>query len=206
MAGILLWSAISALWLPCYFARKQTNMSIQKTVPFYLADAAAFLLSVVISFQESRPFVAFIHITLIYGLTASAMVDYKQQIIPNDLLLRAAAAGCLYFVFLFFFARESFLPTLVQNELTALGVFAILFLIAVLSKGLGSGDVKLFTVLGFCSGYSVTVSTLFWGLFFSMIASIVLLIRKKKGRKDSIPFGPFILAGYVMTMAAMYWA
>jgi len=34
----------------------------------------------------------------------------------------------------------------------------------------------------------------------SAIVSVVLLILKKKGRKDSIPFGPCILVGYFIAL------
>jgi prepilin signal peptidase PulO-like enzyme (type II secretory pathway) len=66
--------------------------------------------------------------------------------------------------------------------------------------GLGMGDVKLFGALGFLVGLYATISTLFLALLICVAASFVLLIAKKRGLKDKLPFAPFILAGFTAAM------
>ena len=77
--------------------------------------------------------------------------------------------------------------------------FGILFLIHFISpKGMGFGDVRLAAVLGLHLGY-LELPLVGVGLFLSfLVASVVgvgLMITKKRGRKDRVPFGPFLAIG-----------
>ena len=44
-------------------------------------------------------------------------------------------------------------------------------------------------------GFASSFSAIFMSLVLSMIASIYLLVKKEKSKKDTIPFAPFILLG-----------
>jgi leader peptidase (prepilin peptidase) / N-methyltransferase len=76
----------------------------------------------------------------------------------------------------------------------------LLFLLA-LTGGMGMGDVKLAAVLGLASP-TVTVavaSPLLAFLVGGVVALVVLVVR---GRGARIPFGPFLLLGYVGALVA----
>lgn len=62
-------------------------------------------------------------------------------------------------------------------------------------RGMGMGDVKLMAAAGFLFGWPDIVLGIFFGFLIGGIASAFLYIRKKKGMKDMIPFGPFLVLG-----------
>lgn len=60
---------------------------------------------------------------------------------------------------------------------------------------MGMGDVKLMAAAGFLFGWPDIILGIFFGFLVGGIASTFLYIRKKKGMKDMIPFGPFLVLG-----------
>lgn len=78
------------------------------------------------------------------------------------------------------------------------------FLLLNLGGGMGMGDVKLAGVLGLCLGsFGVVPAVLGIVLAFVAggVAGIVVLARRVGGRHTRIPFGPFLLAGFWVTLA-----
>ena len=78
------------------------------------------------------------------------------------------------------------------------GLFIIIILVS--KGGMGGGDVTLIGVLGFILGIKHIFLTIFLSFILGAIISIFLLITKIKGRKDPIPFGPFIILGFMITL------
>ena len=77
--------------------------------------------------------------------------------------------------------------------------FGLLLLIAVVSKGgMGGGDIKLFLLIGLVLGTVDTLLTLFLASVIGMIAGIIVLKMKGKGRKTPVPFGPSIVVASVI--------
>ena len=77
--------------------------------------------------------------------------------------------------------------------------FGLLLLIAVVSKGgMGGGDIKLFLLIGLVLGTVDTLVTLFLASVIGMIAGIIVLKIKGKGRKTPIPFGPSIVVAAII--------
>jgi leader peptidase (prepilin peptidase)/N-methyltransferase len=79
--------------------------------------------------------------------------------------------------------------------------FGLLFLIAVIyPAGMGMGDVKLATFIGLVVGFP----SVFAALLISFVAGGLigggLLLTGLKGRKDPIPFAPFLVAGGMVAM------
>jgi len=81
--------------------------------------------------------------------------------------------------------------------------FALLFLVALLARGgMGWGDVKFAAFMGAATGFPLVFVALFCGIIIGGAAGAVLLATRKKGRKQAIPFGPFLALG---TMATLLW-
>ena len=82
----------------------------------------------------------------------------------------------------------------------ALG-FGILFLIAfIYPAGMGMGDVKLATFIGLVVGFPAVFAALLISFVAGGLVGGGLLLTGLKGRKDPIPFAPFLVAGGMMTM------
>lgn len=134
-------------------------------------------------------------------LAAAAVIDLKKTIIPNFLIVFGLIARVLIYVIELLFYNNIFVHQLISDVIGFVVGFGILFIVSVVSKGaLGFGDVKLFGLIGLMSGAICTYSTLILCLISSTIVSIGLMIAKKRSRKDSIPFGPFIFVGYVIAI------
>jgi prepilin signal peptidase PulO-like enzyme (type II secretory pathway) len=66
-------------------------------------------------------------------------------------------------------------------------------------EAMGMGDVKLAAFVGlFLGGY--VILALFLGFLIGSIISVALIFTKRVGRKDQIPFGPYVGAGAIVTL------
>jgi len=78
--------------------------------------------------------------------------------------------------------------------------FLVLFLITK-GKGMGFGDVKLAFLLGLFLGFPKILAALYLAfLTGALIGSILIIWRKKKLKGGTIPFGPFLIIGTVLSL------
>ncbi len=142
------------------------------------------------------------YLILIQGLFVIAWKDHKEQIILNKHLLILAGIRtflliCEWLVYPTY--GLSILFSSIMGALIGTLVFGICYLVS--KGGMGAGDVKLITVLGFYVGRSVIMSVMVLAVLCSAVYSVVNLIRKKTSLKAEIPFAPFIMIGTVLAMA-----
>jgi leader peptidase (prepilin peptidase)/N-methyltransferase len=127
-------------------------------------------------------------------LVVLSVIDFRRRIIPNVIILPAAA--------IVFGAQMAFFPHhALEWTIAALGCGAF-FLVTLLAypAGLGMGDVKLGLLLGAALGKSV-VGALFFGLFGAAIVGVALLLSQgAQARKKAIPLGPFLAAGALVIL------
>ena len=76
----------------------------------------------------------------------------------------------------------------------------IFLLIALITGAMGGGDIKLMGILGFWLGWQNIVVVTFLSFIVGAVISLFLMAFKIKGRKDFIPFGPFISIAAFITM------
>ncbi len=85
--------------------------------------------------------------------------------------------------------------------LAAYAFFLTVHLIA--PNGMGFGDVKLSFSLGVALGW-ISWATVFLGLFLGFflgaVIGVILIATKVRGRRDHVPFGPFLAAGTVLAI------
>lgn len=124
-----------------------------------------------------------------------ANIDLQHMIIPDILIALILGTAAIYKLISYFKYGES-LDLL--NSIGGLLLSSLLFIvIIIISKGgMGGGDVKLIGSLGFIIGIKNIFLTIFLSFILGAIISIVLLILKIKGKKDPIPFGPFIILSF----------
>jgi leader peptidase (prepilin peptidase) / N-methyltransferase len=119
-------------------------------------------------------------------LVAIAGIDLEHQIIPDRLTLPGIVVG---FLTSFLGTRTSWVDSLV-------GIFAvggILLAVIILSGGgMGGGDVKLGAMMGAFLGYKLALLALFLAVILGGFVALSLLFTGIRGRKDPIPFGPFL--------------
>lgn len=82
------------------------------------------------------------------------------------------------------------------------GFLFMLLLYLVTGGGMGAGDVKLATVVGLFSGFPAILVALFAASIAGGVVAAALLITRIQGRKDPIPYAPFISFGALVAFVA----
>ena len=143
---------------------------------------------------------------LLFAATTLVLVltDFDHKRIPNRILYPATVAGT---VLLTAGAAADGTLAALPRALAGGGIFfGILLIIALVARGgFGMGDVKLAVLLGTFLAFQ-SWDTLWSGIFLAFliggVVSLLLLITRRKGRKDAIPFGPPLIIG---AWAALAW-
>ncbi len=127
-------------------------------------------------------------------LVAVSAIDLEHRIIPNRIVVPAAAAALVV---------QTVLEPSPEWALAAVGASGFLFAAALAyPAGMGMGDVKLALLMGAVLGKTVSVA-LMVAMFAALVPSVLLLARHgQAARKMGIPFGPFLALGSVV---ALFW-
>ena len=116
--------------------------------------------------------------------------DIKQKKLPVVLLICFMVAGLL---------TNIFWPEYSVREIVC-GVFIgiILYAVSYVTSGqIGEGDGILFVATGLFVGGISNFVLLLWASVLCAVVAGIMLISKKAGRKDKIPFVPFVFLAYV---------
>jgi len=68
------------------------------------------------------------------------------------------------------------------------------------SGALGGGDVKLAAFVGLITGFPLVIEALVLALLIGAGVSLILLVTRVRGLRDYIPYGPFLIAGAILTL------
>ena len=126
-------------------------------------------------------------------------IDLKHFIIPNELTYPLMVIG-----FLKSFdpnLNYHFFPNFINSLIGGIFGYVIIWLIIFIYKklrnkeGMGLGDAKLLSVIGFWFGWISIPFVIFFSSFVALISVIPDLIKNKKKLSSQIPFGPFIIIG-----------
>jgi leader peptidase (prepilin peptidase) / N-methyltransferase len=142
------------------------------------------------------------YLVFIAALVAVTFIDLEHYIIPNRVVYPT----------IFLSLPLLTLAAAVQDEwgnleralIGAVLAWGFLLIVHLISpRGMGFGDVRLSFVLGLFLGW-LDLEHVFLGLFlgflFGSISGLVLMAVRRRGRKDHIPFGPFLAAGAVVAV------
>lgn len=167
-----------------------------------LAAAALVVVAVVAGGRSAWGAVAFA------GWAAAAValtfIDLAVHRLPDRLTLPAAA---WVLAWLGIDAATSDAGPAWVRAAVAAGICGLGFALVTLAfgaRGFGLGDAKMAlgagALLGWL-GWSALVAGLFLSFLGSGLTATVLLITCRAGRKDTLPFGPFLAAGTLVTLA-----
>ena len=128
-------------------------------------------------------------------LIVIGMIDFDTTDVYLSTTLTGIISGIL-FVIIAFISRGSYLPFIFGGILAG-GVIALIILV---THGMGWGDFEICLLCGLFLGFKSSIVMLFFSFIFGGGIGALLLLTKKKGRKDHIPFGPFIVMGALVAM------
>jgi leader peptidase (prepilin peptidase) / N-methyltransferase len=182
-------------WLLLRGRCRHCQAHISARYPLIELGCAALFAAIGARFAHSWALPAF----LLFGaaLLAISIIDLEHYIIPNRIVypvgfasvpLLALAAGL-----------EGEWWWFARALIGAACAFSALFVIHVASpRGMGFGDVRLSFVLGLYLGYLGALDVtfgLFLGFMYGAVIGVALMAFRKRGRRQHIPFGPFLAAG-----------
>lgn len=145
------------------------------------------------------------------GLIVITGIDFDHQIIPDSVTLPGIAVGFL----LSLAAGGGRWQGSAVGILVGGGIFVVIIVVSVLltgQPGMGGGDVKLGAMIGAFLGWKLVVLSALLSVFVGGPLALVLLATGRKGRKDPLPFGPFLALGGAISLfwgdaiLAWYWS
>jgi leader peptidase (prepilin peptidase) / N-methyltransferase len=147
------------------------------------------------SFGFQGPIQLYLFLTAASICLSLFFIDLKHQIIPNGHNLLLFILGLMYLF------GNGYDPSFTgYGLLSGLILFGLFFLIMVLTRSLGGGDVKMMAGMGLFLGLNSLINFLLISFLSGAIVSIILMIMKKKKRTDMIAFGPYLILGFIATM------
>ena len=134
-------------------------------------------------------------------LLVLSLIDLDIREIPHSLLFLILLLGVMTFVFSFF--SFSLSNTVWWEHLVGAFVIALpLFLLMMLTGGIGGGDVKLMFCLGLFLGYRLTLFSFVVGVVVAAVVALILRLTCGKGNRYQLPLVPFLSLG---AGAALLW-
>jgi len=155
-------------------------------------------------FQISNEFLNYksiiINLTYYLFIVSSFIViffeDLKFGIIPDKVVFPAIILSLFYSLIV----NPQSLTINLASAVGACAFFLILFLITK-GKGMGFGDVKLSFLLGLILGFPKIILALYLAFLTGAFVGIILILwKKKRSIKDTIPFGPFLIIGSLLSL------
>ena len=182
-------------WLALRGRCRRCSMAIAWRYPAVELMTAAIFAGLAWKFAESWALPAY----LVFGGVAVALtfIDIDTHTLPNAIVLPS------YPVVLALLAMASALEgdwwALVRAVIAGVALWVFYFTLAVAwPGGMGFGDVKLAGVVGMVLGWlgwGCVVVGGFGAFIFGGLAAAVLMALGRVGRKDGVPFGPWLLLG-----------
>ena len=158
---------------------------------------------------------SFFSIYYLYGITLTTLllmilslsfiviffIDLKHFIIPNSITFPMMALG---FIKSFDPNLNAIFPNYILSLLGGLFGYGIIWSITFFYKqikkkeGMGLGDAKLLSVIGFWFGLKAIPFVIFLSSTVALISVIPDLMKKSKNMSSKIPFGPYIIVGIIV--------
>lgn len=156
------------------------------------------------------------------------LTDLKEKLIPNKIVYPAIIfvlsflilSAVVYFVLYYnqlkadtfgqYLLEAGILKVQIMNSVrsfvtlivSASGIAAFFAFLVWITKGrgMGSGDIRLGFLIGLFNGFPFNVMAIFLGFVFGAVISLIMIALKKRTLKDTIPFGPFLIAGSIVAL------
>ena len=158
-------------------------------IVLFLTDAKFRLIPDKISFFGVAVVLLFIIANLVYGLwmARSALMgdEFGKYLIQAGFWKNMVVTNLRQF------------GVLLASSL-AIALFFWLLVAITKGRGMGGGDIKLGFLIGLVNGFPYNVAAIFMGFLLGTLYSLFAIFFKKKTVKDTIPFGPFLIAGSVI--------
>ena len=139
-----------------------------------------------------------IYFVTIFSLSIAFCIDFKYQLIPDEVSILIAICGIVNI----FFNISNWWSYLLGAVIGG-AIFYSLNLIALIilkKEGMGLGDVKLMAALGLLFGIKNILVITLVSFMIGAVIGIIVMIVKRREKEEYIAFGPFIVIATVILM------
>jgi prepilin signal peptidase PulO-like enzyme (type II secretory pathway) len=140
-------------------------------------------------------------LAILVGLLALVVYDIRWFLLPNRIIYPLSVLAIAYAI-ISIFSSGKVLTNLLDVVIAVViggGIFYLLFQVSG-GKWIGGGDVRLGWLLGLIAGTpGKAVLFIFLASIIGTLVSLPLLLNKRLKKSSLIPFGPFLIAGMVIT-------
>jgi leader peptidase (prepilin peptidase)/N-methyltransferase len=137
-------------------------------------------------------------LVMLVMLIILAVYDLRWMILPDKVTLPLIVVAFMYCLVL---AAMNHAPGMLADHLAAAvlaggAFYAIVFFSR--GRAMGGGDIKLAFAMGLILGLSQTAVALLVAFNVAALVGIGLMVVRRRGRRDQIPFGPFLAGATVV--------
>lgn len=134
-------------------------------------------------------------------LLAASIIDFRHQLLPDDLVLPLLWLGLLAALFRLFADLPSAVIGAMAGYLSLWSVYQA-FRLLTGKEGMGHGDFKLLAALGAWTGWQYLVTIVILSSVVGAVFGLALILFRGRDRQIPMPFGPFLAtAGWI----ALLW-
>ena len=127
-------------------------------------------------------------------LIVIGFIDFKTKYVYNSRVVFGVVSGILFAV-LEWMETKSIPWNYIAGAFIG---FGIIYLIVILTRGMGEGDIDIALICGLFLGIKGILVTLFLAIILGGIVATIILIFKLKERKAEIAFGPYLAIGGII--------
>tara|TARA_B100002049_G_C16039966_1_gene358461 strand:+ start:521 stop:976 length:456 start_codon:yes stop_codon:yes gene_type:complete len=128
------------------------------------------------------------------------LYDLKWYLLPDKVVFPLIGVSLVYFALLSIGNDWSLERAIAEGLLCLLPVTGLYGFLYYISKGkwVGFGDVKLGIVMGLVLGWQGALVAVLVANFVGVVFVAPLLFARKKKRQSVVPFGPFLIMGFLV--------
>lgn len=131
---------------------------------------------------------------LVWGLIAASLIDFKYQLLPDDITLPLLWIGLIANLFSTFTPLQEAVIGAIAGYLSLWTIYWI-FKFITKKEGLGYGDFKLLAALGAWLGWQALPLIILMASLTGSVIGLSLILLKKQSPSAPMPFGPYLAAG-----------
>ena len=129
------------------------------------------------------------------------VIDLEHGLILNKVVYPGMVVALLLALYPWPWLNESIVMRVAYAALGGGIGFGIFLLIAIVSRGgMGWGDVKLAALIGLATSFPLVILAIIMGAILGGIVAVAMVIAKRRKRRETIPFGPFLALAAMITL------
>ena len=158
-----------------------------------LVEALSGLVAGVVAWQFGFGWPAAAALVFTWILLAASVIDFRHQLLPDDLILPLLWLGLFAALFGLFADLPSAVIGAMAGYLSLWSVYQVFRLLAG-KEGMGHGDFKLLAALGAWIGWQYLVTIVLLSSLVGAVFGLALILFRGRDRRIPMPFGPFLAA------------